>query len=82
VGHPLGLVIAPAVVARLTTGQTEDDEGWTQAEAAEVLGVTRGTVAQLVTRGSLDRTADGSCTRASVLARLVRLAGHPQRALR
>lgn len=40
--------------------------------AAAMLGVTRGTVAQLVHRGTLDRHPDGGVLRSSVLARIAR----------
>jgi len=66
---PLGLAVAPLLAATV-----DADEGWSHADAATVLGVTRGTVAQLVHRGQLDRTPDGSLSRPSVLTRLVRLA--------
>lgn len=67
-GTPLGLLIAPSAAAAF------GEDGWTHGEAARVLGVARGTVAQLVARGDLVRTPGGGCGRASVLARLVRLA--------
>jgi hypothetical protein len=51
----------------------DDAEAVTQSVAAAMLGVTLGTVKQLVARGNLDRHPDGGVTRASVLARLVRL---------
>jgi hypothetical protein len=70
---PLGVAIAPAMIANLT-----DDDGWSQGEAATVLGVSRGTVSQLVHRGTIEQTPDGSCSQASVLLRLVRLAKHAQ----
>lgn len=63
---PLGLLVAP-------TAAQEDAPGWTRAEAAEVLGVTTGTVAQLGARGSLDTAVGGGFSRRSVLTRLVRL---------
>lgn len=51
------------------------DGTWTHHQAAAVLGVTRGTVAQLVARGTLTRDADtGGVLRSEVLTRLVRLA--------
>lgn len=53
----------------------DDAEAVTRHVAAAMLGVSPGTVAQLVARGSLDRHPDGGITRASVMARLVRL--HP-----
>lgn len=46
----------------------------TQAEAAAMLGVTRGTIAQLVSRGSLARHPDGGVDRAAVFARMRMLA--------
>lgn len=50
-----------------------DSESVTQHVAAAMLGVTRGTVAQLLARGTLDRHPDGGVDRASVMRRLVRL---------
>ncbi len=47
-----------------------DDQGVTHAEAAQLLGVTRGTIAQLVTRGTLARVAGGRVSLTSVLDRL------------
>lgn len=49
-----------------------DAESVSQSVAAAMLGVTRGTVAQLVARGTLDRHPDGGVLRASVLQRLAR----------
>lgn len=49
-----------------------DAESVTHSVAAAMLGVTRGTVAQLVHRGRLDRHPDGGVLRASVLQRLSR----------
>ena len=43
----------------------------TQQRAADMLGVTRGTVAQLVHRGNLERHPDGGVAIASVVARLL-----------
>lgn len=51
-----------------------DDESVTHATAAEMLGVHKGTVAQLVSRGNLERHGDGGVRRASVLRRLSRMA--------
>lgn len=51
---------------------TSDADAVTQSVAAAMLGVTRGTVAQLVHRGTLDRHPDGGVTRASVLLRIGR----------
>lgn len=48
----------------------DDAEAVTQSVAAAMLGVTRGTVAQLVHRGRLDRHPDGHVLRASVLQRI------------
>lgn len=64
---PLGLLSAP------TAAQELDAPGWTRAEAAAVLGVSDGTVAQLGHRGDLERAADGRFSRRSVLTRLARL---------
>lgn len=50
----------------------DDAESVSQYVAAAMLGVTRGTVAQMVTRGTLDRHPDGGVLRASVLQRLGR----------
>jgi hypothetical protein len=44
----------------------------TYAAAAAMLGVVVGTVAQMVSRGTLDRHPDGGVLRASVLQRLAR----------
>lgn len=64
---PLGLLCAP-------TAAREDAPGWSRSEAAEVLGVSPGTVAQLVARGTLDPATGGGVGRRSVLTRVVRLA--------
>lgn len=50
----------------------DDTEAVTHSVAAAMLGVTRGTVAQMVHRGTLDRHPDGGVLRASVLQRLAR----------
>lgn len=50
----------------------DDAESVSQSVAAAMLGVTRGTVAQMVHRGTLDRHPDGGVLRASVLQRLSR----------
>lgn len=63
---PLGMAVAPHWAAH-------QDRGWTHAQAAEVLGVIRGTVAQLVARGDLARHPDGGVQVAGVIARLIRL---------
>lgn len=52
-----------------------DSESVTQHVAAAMLGVTRGTIATLLARGTLARHPDGGVLRASVMQRLVRL--HP-----
>ncbi|MBF6333604.1 hypothetical protein [Nocardia transvalensis] len=62
---PVGRLVARSV-------GREDSEAVTHHVAAAMLGVTRGTIAQLVHRGTLDRHPDGGVTRASVLNRLVR----------
>lgn len=51
----------------------DDDGAVSQSVAAAMLGVTRGTIAQLVHRGTLDRHPDGGVMRASVLRRIDRL---------
>ncbi len=60
---PLGRVCARSLGA-------DDAEAVTYSVAAAMLGVTKGTVSQLVARGKLDRHPDGGLTRASVLVRL------------
>lgn len=50
----------------------DDAESVTHSVAAAMLGVQRGTIAQLVSRGHLDRHPDGGVLRSSVLARLGR----------
>lgn len=45
----------------------------TYSVAAAMLGVARGTVSTLASRGTLERHPDGGITRASVLLRLARL---------
>lgn len=50
----------------------DDADAVSHSVAAAMLGVTRGTVSQLVHRGTLDRHPDGGVTRASVLMRLAR----------
>lgn len=62
---PLGRRVASSV-------GHEDADAVTRSVAAAMLGVTPGTVAQLVHRGTLDRHPDGGITKASVLARLTR----------
>lgn len=63
---PLGRAVARSV------GHPSAD-AVSHSVAAAMLGVHRGTVAQLVHRGSLDRHPDGGVTTASVRARLARL---------
>lgn len=60
-GTPLGRAV-----------RAQSPQGVTQAQAAEILGVTRGTISQLVSRGTLERTADGHVSLACVLDRLER----------
>ena len=50
----------------------DDAESVSHSVAAAMLGVTRGTVAQLVHRGTLDRHPDGGVLRGSVLQRIGR----------
>lgn len=49
----------------------DDAEAWSRTVAAAVLGVTAGTIQQLVHRGTLERHPDGGLTRSSVLAYLL-----------
>lgn len=63
---PLGRLVARSV--------GRDDAAVTQSEAAAMLGVTRGTIAQLVSRGTLARHPAGGVDRAAVLARMAMLA--------
>lgn len=63
---PLGLVMAQAV-------QYDDTTDLTQQHAADILGVARGSVAQMLARGTLARSPRGGVARASVLHRLCRL---------
>lgn len=49
-----------------------DAEAVTYAVAAAMLGIARGTVGVMVTRGTLDKHPDGGVLRASVLQRLGR----------
>lgn len=65
---PLGLLVAP------TTAREGDAPGWSRSETAAVLGVSPGTVAQLVARGTLEPAPGGGIGRRAVLTRLVRLA--------
>lgn len=52
---------------------TDDAEAVSRSVAAAMLGVTAGTVQQLVHRGTLDRHPAGGVLRASVLQRIDRL---------
>lgn len=65
---PLGVAVAAA------SGR-EVARSVTHAEAADILGVTKGTVSQLVHRGTLERHPDGGVKLGSVLERMVRLRG-------
>lgn len=60
---PLGRLVARSV-------GREDAETVSHSVAAAMLGVHRGTVAQLVHRGTLDRHPDGGVLRSSVMQRL------------
>lgn len=62
---PLGRVCARSL-------GRDDIEAVTQSVAAAMLGVTRGTIAQMVHRGTLDRHPDGGVLRSSVMQRLSR----------
>ncbi len=62
---PLGRACARALAAG--TGDVI-----TQQRAADMLGITRGSIAQMVTRGTLARHADGGVLLSSVLERLGR----------
>lgn len=53
----------------------DDTEAVTWSVAAAMLGVTKGTVSQLMHRKSLTRHPDGGITRSSVLERLAAQAG-------
>jgi hypothetical protein len=58
-------------LGRLCARWAGDETAVTQETAAQMLGVTRGTVAQLVARGTLGRHG-GGVSRVSVLQRLAR----------
>lgn len=62
---PLGRLCARSL------GRT-DSESVSHSVAASMLGVAKGTVTTMVTRGTLDRHPDGGVLRASVLQRLGR----------
>lgn len=62
---PLGRLCANALAA-------ESNEAVTYQAAADMLGVVRGTVATMVSRGTLDRHPDGGVLKSSLLARLGR----------
>lgn len=62
---PLGRIVARNVRA-------EESAPVTHQGAALMLGISRGTVGTLVSRGKLERHPDGGVTKASVLARLAR----------
>lgn len=66
---PVGRLVARSVETGSVTGLVTGSV--TQQRAADMLGVTRGTVAQLVHRGSLERHPDGGVAIASVVARLL-----------
>ena len=53
----------------------DDAESVSHSVAAAMLGVHRGTIAQMVARGTLDRHPDGGVLRASVLQRISRSDG-------
>lgn len=61
---PLGRIVARSIAT--------DDESVTYAAAAAMLGVARGTVSTMVSRGTLDRHPDGGVARSAVMARLGR----------
>ena len=67
---PLGRLVARSVGG--------EDASVTQAEAAAMLGVTRGTIAQLVSRGTLARHPDGGVDRAAVIARMLARSAPPR----
>ena len=65
---PLGRRCAAALSRR----EDAFEESVTHETAAAMLGVARGTIATMVSRGNLDRHTDGGVLRSSVLARLGR----------
>lgn len=58
------------ICAQALTGTTSDHVS--QYEAARMLGVTRGTVSQLIARGALDRHPEGGVSLSSIYARIGR----------
>lgn len=70
---PAGALVAGAMASDAT------GERVTHAQAAAMLGVTRGTIAQLTSRGTLERHPDGGVDLASVLNRIARRHGQPGR---
>lgn len=62
---PLGRVCARSL-------GRDDAESVSHSVAAAMLGISRGSIAQMVPRGTLDRHPDGGVLRASVLQRLGR----------
>lgn len=57
-------------LGRLVARSLDGDVGLSRSEAAAMLGVTPGTVAQLTARGALERDAEGHVLRSSVLRRI------------
>lgn len=66
-GTPVGRICAGSLA-----GVTPDADQVTAAQAADMLGVGRARVYQLLDGGKLDRHPDGGVTRASVYQRLAR----------
>lgn len=64
-GTPLGRLVARWLVV-------DDTTPLTYAAAAEMLGVTRGTVGTLVSRGTLAKHSAGGVKRSAVMERLAR----------
>jgi hypothetical protein len=60
---PLGRLCARAL-------DHDDSESVTQHVAAAMLGITRGSIAQMLHRGNLDRHPDGGVLRSSVIQRI------------
>ncbi|WP_454859646.1 hypothetical protein [Promicromonospora soli] len=65
---PLGRTCAGALASQV-------DVAITHQEAADMLGITRGSIAQMVARGTLLRHQDGGVEKAAVLRRLARPTG-------